>query len=623
MARETSSTQEDRKSIEQTPIGELLRKEEEAKRAKEEKKREKRRLKKERRRAEKRAEKARKLAETESEASTIGETSTGEEEARIAQEEARVAQEEARVAQEEARVADEEEEEESRLESAEESRSGSHSPVEEETESSESHVSESTSPHSQKEIESSEEHRSVAPGTGPVLPPHRKKKRHYNSFKSYTHKVLKQVHPDTGMGSGSEELMTKITNELLFRIGEVAVDIAHHRGVSTVSSRDVQAGVRLILPGELKKHAVSEGTKAVTKYTSSNTGSKQNRISKSNRSGLEFSISRIESILRNQVLRKHNNLSQTASVYLAGVLEYLTAEILELAGNAARDNKRSRIIPRHIFLAIMNDEELGELFARQPILGVGTIQGIHSILNSSKKKKSQQGGAQSVRGSGSKTTRKAYHDSIQGLTKPVFKRILARGGVKFISGLIYEELRGVSKVLLENLVRAATIVCEGRRAKTITQSDYELAARTLGVSTISAAKQLKAVRACVGRRSGKKHTTRESEDEQEGGRKFHPGTVSLRNIRKYQKSNCFFFPRAAFKRLIHEISDDYSGVGKFRQSEDGLIYAQAILEYFLVEIANAANLVAIHSKRKTIMPKDISLVRNLGYRTLGFDRKQF
>ena len=63
-----------------------------------------------------------------------------------------------------------------------------------------------------------------------------------------------------------------------------------------------------------------------------------------------------------QYLIPFNNVrTEGAAVYLAAVLEYLAAEGLELAGNAARDNKKVRILPRHILLAVKNDEELDKL----------------------------------------------------------------------------------------------------------------------------------------------------------------------------------------------------------------------------------------------------------------------
>ena len=67
-------------------------------------------------------------------------------------------------------------------------------------------------------------------------------------------------------------------------------------------------------------------------------------------------------------------------MYLAAILEYLTAEIIELAGNAARDNKKTRIIPRHIMLAVRNDEELNKLFGNITIAQGGVLPNIHSVL---------------------------------------------------------------------------------------------------------------------------------------------------------------------------------------------------------------------------------------------------
>ena len=82
-------------------------------------------------------------------------------------------------------------------------------------------------------------------------------------------------------------------------------------------------------------------------------------INKAVRAGLQFPVGRIARFLKQG--RHAQRVGAGAPVYLAAVLEYLAAEVLELAGNAAKDNKRGRIVPRHILLAIKNDEELNKL----------------------------------------------------------------------------------------------------------------------------------------------------------------------------------------------------------------------------------------------------------------------
>uniref|UniRef100_A0A6E8VI73 Histone H2B n=2 Tax=Anopheles coluzzii TaxID=1518534 RepID=A0A6E8VI73_ANOCL len=84
----------------------------------------------------------------------------------------------------------------------------------------------------------------------------------------YIYKVLKQVHPDTGISSKAMA-MNSFVNDIFERIAAEASRLAHYNKRSTITSREIQTAVRLLLPGELAKHAVSEGTKAVTKYTSS------------------------------------------------------------------------------------------------------------------------------------------------------------------------------------------------------------------------------------------------------------------------------------------------------------------------------------------------------------------
>lgn len=97
----------------------------------------------------------------------------------------------------------------------------------------------------------------------------KRRRRRRESYSIYIYKVLKQVHPDTGVSSKAMSIMNSFVNDIFERIAAEASRLAHYNRRSTITSREIQTAVRLLLPGELAKHAVSEGTKAVTKYTSS------------------------------------------------------------------------------------------------------------------------------------------------------------------------------------------------------------------------------------------------------------------------------------------------------------------------------------------------------------------
>ncbi|XP_028359158.1 histone H2B type 1-A [Phyllostomus hastatus] len=97
----------------------------------------------------------------------------------------------------------------------------------------------------------------------------KRKKTRKESYSIYIYKVLKQVHPDTGISAKAMSIMNSFVTDIFERVAAEASRLAHYNKRSTITSREIQTAVRLLLPGELAKHAVSEGTKAVTKYTSS------------------------------------------------------------------------------------------------------------------------------------------------------------------------------------------------------------------------------------------------------------------------------------------------------------------------------------------------------------------
>ena len=206
-------------------------------------------------------------------------------------------------------------------------------------------------------------------------------------FDVYITRISRQVHPNMGMAGETLVELNRMSTFLIDELMKAVNVLVRHTNMSTITSRDVQNAVRLIFPGELGKRAVADGTKAITKFNSSiptekkskgeKSSTKSKAVSRSFRAGLQLSIARVENVMRSMTCI--DRMGRGAPVYMTAAIEYILSEILELSGNAARDNKKMRMKPRHILLAVRNDEELNKLFLNT-IMGGGVIPNIHAHL---------------------------------------------------------------------------------------------------------------------------------------------------------------------------------------------------------------------------------------------------
>jgi len=209
--------------------------------------------------------------------------------------------------------------------------------------------------------------------------------------------------------------------------------------------------------------------------------------------------------------------------------------------------------------------------------------------------------------SGAMRRRTVLRDNIQGITKPVILRIAHRGGAKSLSGMMYEETRGVLKVFLENLIRDATTSMEHARRKTYQVKDLDFALKVKNKYLVAGvdpnAKTTASLQGCKLRKRAQK-------EEGKQRRRAKAGTNALREIKYGQKnSDCLLIPQLAFERLVKEIAQDYVTDARFRK--DFLRLAQLVTENYLVGLYEDATLAAIHADRIKVMPKDLHLARRI------------
>ncbi|XP_010841748.1 PREDICTED: uncharacterized protein LOC104991099 [Bison bison bison] len=209
---------------------------------------------------------------------------------------------------------------------------------------------------------------------------------------------------------------------------------------------------------------------------------------------------------------------------------------------------------------------------------------------------------------GAKRHRKVLRDNIQGITKPAIRRLARRGGVKRISGLIYEETRGGLKVFLENVIRDAVTYTEHAKRKTVTAMDVVYALKRQGrrepsimhlplVSdhSLVMARTKQTARKSTGGKAPRKQlatkAARKSAPATGGVKKPHryrPGTVALREIRRYQKSTELLIRKLPFQRLVREIAQDFKTDLRFQSS--AVMALQEACEAYLVGLFEDTNL---------------------------------
>jgi histone H3/H4 len=203
--------------------------------------------------------------------------------------------------------------------------------------------------------------------------------KNYDNYDLYVHRVLKQVCPDCpGISKKAMEVICSMVCDLERKLSVSAGELTWMSHSQTLTAREIQTAVKLNLPGELAKHAVSEGTKAVTKEAANPHAAGTKHEARQDRAGIVFPVGRIERHLRTR--RYAKRVGTYASTYLAAVLEYIVAELLEVASKECREAGRNRIVPRCILLGIRNDEELNRMFHNAAIPNAGVLPNIHAVL---------------------------------------------------------------------------------------------------------------------------------------------------------------------------------------------------------------------------------------------------
>lgn len=195
-------------------------------------------------------------------------------------------------------------------------------------------------------------------------------------IENYLKPILNRIHPELSLDSNAKGDLNILLHTFMQRILTVAQALMRKSKKCTIMVNDISSACKVVIPGELAKHALEAGNKAVETFDKSEPDNDEKK-SRATHAGLILSVSRMEHVIC--FFCPEARISKLSPVFLAAVIEYLVAEILDLAGNACKDNKKHFITMRHVVLAIRNDEELNKLCAKISFDG-GVLPNIHAVL---------------------------------------------------------------------------------------------------------------------------------------------------------------------------------------------------------------------------------------------------
>lgn len=403
------------------------------------------------------------------------------------------------------------------------------------------------------------------------------------NFRTGIRNVHKQLGNDIRLSEVSLQLINNMIIDLAKRIVFLSIKVAQYSETNVISWKDIKFGTNIVLSGEVIKHAISTGDKILNKYDKiqklKNINEKQNI--KDSEIGLVFQSATCRHII-SELIQKNNTISHRACIYLAAIIEYIAAEILENSSQTAKDNRKGTMLLKHIYLAVRNDEELSHSF-------MGYIIGSPNFLV--------------IKDDSDKyIVKEPFVPKI--FTDASIKRILYKAGVKYISKDVYIKVRSLIYDFVKNVLTVIFNIQLKNNKKIITYEDGLIALKTMHISFYTSEN--------FGTKGYCPRSINVSELESKTKRKTRrkPRTNIPKLIEKYTKTECAILPHSSVKRIIREIGFKIRSSRKdtIKMSDQFVWLVHGILEQYLIGILGVSYSVTLHSRRTKLEPKDIGII---------------